>query len=139
MEKVTGAGRVFQMVFENEKVPEITYNPAWGNGTGYFDHAVELAELEIGEVRKCRDSNDRRLLLVGTRFGTIVVFDRFINQVAGGVYVINAPRSELIDLAINSCGGLGESDMVRILGSWGMIDQNIGHRIEAVAKELNHG
>lgn len=123
-------GRIFTEAFENlQKLEEvIVFNPSWANGTGYFDGAVN-EPLQPGKIKATNDPSMRRLILIGTRFGTIVVFDRFSNQTDNGVFVTNAPNNSIIDLAVSG-SSVGETEMLVLLGGWGMVKENIGTQIE---------
>lgn len=73
---------------------KIDYNPKWANGTGYFDNAVdgdEALKLAEGQIIASTTlaGNDRKLVIVGTRFGNVVVFQRYTKN--EGVYTFNAP------------------------------------------------
>lgn len=66
----------------NDKFETITNNiafdPAWKNGTGYFDHAVEKdLGLRDGDLGRSTDEHGRRIILIGTMFGNVVLFERF--------------------------------------------------------------
>ena len=118
--------KIFTEAFE--AAASIDFNPEWANGTGYYDTAV-YEPLEIAEVRKTITDNDRRMLLIGTRFGTVVVFDRYSGP-DHRVFVSNTPRNVLIDTLVPS-GAIGERAMAIITGGWSPSD-NIGKLIESI-------
>ena len=119
----------------NQVTTVIDFDPKWANGTGYYDHAVEKVDLKPGEMAKSFDAGtSRRIILVGTRFGCVVVFDRYSNQGEGGVYVTNEPNEFVVKQFVPS-GSIGEHSMYVLLGSWG-IETNLGKTIEKMAKEL---
>ena len=125
---VNGSGLVFNKAWgEIEK--EIPFNDTWKNGTGYFDNAVSMVQLTAGSIAKSTDDKDRRIILIGTRWGTVVVFDRYTGQEEGGVYVTNSPRNKLLKLIISG-SAVSETEMINLLGPWGDISQNIGAVIE---------
>ena len=135
---MSAQGKIFNKAFNSDEIEDIPFNPEWCNGTGYFDWSVEGSEapgLTIGQMVKSKDENGRRMILIGTRFGNVVVFDRFVKQEDDGVWVFNAPRSKTIKTLIDS-SAVGERDMITLLGSWGDFTQNIGFEIEKIAKEL---
>lgn len=75
-----------------DKAKEVQFSPQWKNGTGYFDGAVRRdsgVQLQPGEMAKttCPDSV-RRMVFVGTRLGTIVVFERYTKG-ENDVFVLN--------------------------------------------------
>lgn len=111
----------------------IPYSKEWENGTGYFDDAVNVP-LEPGVFGKSETpEGKRRLLMCGTRFGTIVVFDRFSGP-EHRVFVSNAPSSHLIDSLLPS-GAIGERAMAVFTGGWDP-ENNIGNLIEDICNEV---
>jgi len=75
------------------------FDLAWANGTGYFNNAVKKP-MDVGSVYKTFDDTGRRLLLIGTEHGTVVLFDRYTPGQGPSVIVSNTPR-ELRDLIPN--------------------------------------
>ena len=131
------AGACFKAHFE-KITEELPYDKAWENGTGYFDPATKLA-LEPGKMVKSRSLKGRRIILIGTRFGTVVVFDRYTEQDDGGVYVNNIPcRNNVFKSMIKYSEGAIDGDgMTLLLGEeWSSSAINIGKRIELMAEEL---
>ena len=61
----------------NDITNVLPFNPEWPNGTGYFDNAVYKVKLQPGELASSIDKVNRRIIFVGTRFGTCVFFERF--------------------------------------------------------------
>ena len=117
---------------------EIQFNPDWSNGTGYYDNAVRgvyAPRLEIGEIAKSFSGgeNRRRILFIGTRFGNVVVFDRYTDA-EGEVFVQNTP-DEVRKLEIIGTSRLGEADMNTITGGC-LPKYNIGNHIELMARIL---
>ncbi len=127
-------GRIFTDAY-NSIFSVIPYDKAWSNTTGYFDYLVDLVKLAPGKIAKSMDPNMRRMILIGTRFGTIVVFDRYSGQIENGVWVCNRPHSKVID-SLTSGTSIGQGEMVTLLGSWGNLNNNIGSTIEKMAAEL---
>ena len=64
-------GKIFTEAFNNDEVPEITYNPNWANQTGYLDYAVEgdNAPVLVAGLRSLSRMRVRRSTssLAGTR------------------------------------------------------------------------
>jgi len=128
------AAQNFNEQFDSIK-NEVTYNTNWPNGTGYYDFAISgefAVELDPGRLAKCLTPNNRKMIFVGTRFGTMVVFERF-SEGANGVYVKNIPK-KLSQLNLVEDGGATTAwDMARIIGSkWDYKPTNIGTLIEAI-------
>ena len=133
-------GKIFTEAFLSEEVPEISYNPSWANQTGYLDYAVEgdnAPVLVAGQMVKAIDPRGRRIIVIGTRKGNVVVFDRYSGQAEMGTWVTNAPRTPIFQTLLSG-SAVGEAEMVTLVGSWGNIQQNIGYTIEEIAHEL-HG
>jgi hypothetical protein len=106
------AAHVFEKQF-NDALP-IEFNPAWANGTGYYDNAVNF-HVPVGKVYKTTDTGtSRRLLLVGTEHGTAVFFERYTPGHGPMVIVSNVPR-QLRDLVPN--GSLLGDDLAKIIGT----------------------
>ena len=124
-------GRTFNRRYQ-EIEREIPFDPSWANGTGYLDGAVHFP-LPPGDTAKSIDPHGRRIILIGTRFGTVAVFDRFVNQTDGGTYVLNKPASPVLDRIVTSTA-IGGGEMSDILGDLGL--DNIGQTIEMLAIEL---
>ena len=120
-------GKIFQRIF-HEIQTEVPFDPSWANGTGYLDGAVSHP-LPPG---KTTDNYDRRVILIGTRFGTVVVFDRYRGQTDGGVYVSNRPNSTTID-ALMTGTAIGGGEMACVLGDY---VPNIGETIEKIYVEM---
>jgi len=55
----------------------IPFNPEWKNGTGYFDHAVDCWVMKGNVVKTICPTTARRIILIGTVLGTVVVFERY--------------------------------------------------------------
>ena len=123
-------GKIFQRIFQQIQ-NEIPFDPSWTNGTGYLDGAVSHP-LPPGKMAKTIDNYDRRVILIGTRFGTVVVFDRYQGQTDGGVYVSNRPQSVTIG-ALMTGTAIGGGEMACVLGDW---VPNIGETIEKIYAEM---
>ena len=130
------AGRVFEQAFCGI-TNVITFDPTWANGTGYFDGAVKVP-MAIGAVAKSNDTAGRRIILIGTRFGTVVVFDRYSGQTDGGVYVHNHRTNKLLKTTIGD-SNISGSSMENILDWFDPAKRNIGHLIEEIYAEIKKG
>lgn len=83
----------FNKVF-NKITAEIEYNDGWANGTGYLDFAVSgknAPELYDGQIVKSVDIIGRKIIIIGTRLGNVIVFERYANKGEDAVYVVNRP------------------------------------------------
>lgn len=100
----------FNNIYNSELVASIVFSESWKNGTGYYDRATEV-EVPVGVVVKSYDeTTKRKLLLIGTRLGAIVIFERY-SEGAKGIYVSNTPACM-------------PSSFVRILGLGSSINHN---------------
>lgn len=86
----TAANELFNKIFATTDM-SFSYDTAWENGTGYFDHAVKQVKLQTGEVARAMTPNDRKILFVGTVYGTCVVFQRYSNG-DRGIITHNMPK-----------------------------------------------
>ena len=68
---------------------DIAFDPQWANGTGYYDGAVKakIPELEVGQVGRsiAPGENKRRILIMKTQFGNIVIFERYTPEKDGRI------------------------------------------------------
>lgn len=126
---------VFSRAF-NSCTKEIPFKKDWSNGTGYFDFAVygeHAPKLANGELVRSISPGGRRLLIVGTRLGNLVVFDRFAEQAAGQKGDHNAVFVRNTTSIINEGGWFSESalddyEMEIAVGAGDQI--NLGKRLE---------
>jgi len=118
----------------------ILLNKNWVNQTGYFDYAVRLIELKEGEEAKSADQWGRKLIFIGTAFGTTVVFQRFTCK--SDVLCWNATR-ELEKFMCMDHSHIDEWAAQYILGSvelsWDNTHEqmNIGERIKTQIKQIS--
>ena len=112
----------------------LPFNPNWSNGTGYYSNATQgpnCVQLPPGVCVKCTDLSGRKMIFVGTRFGTIVVFQRYSNR--DNVVVHNAPH-ELKRLALwDSSGNMAVETLIVLVGDPdNRLSNNIGSMLEAL-------
>lgn len=74
---------------EGSKRSRTEYNPAWKNGTDYFDGLVPDRSIEC--VCVSTDPKGRRLVIIPTPEGNVVFFDRSSSR--NGVIICQAPLS----------------------------------------------
>lgn len=104
----------------------VAYDPAWENGTGYLDHAVELVPMDPGERAKSIDPNGRKIIFVGTRFGNVVLFQRYDAKSELDVFNVTSNTSYKMRPFV-SAGYLTREE---ILAYCGYDHSNIGFDIE---------
>ena len=124
-------GQLFNRVF-NSIEDVIEFDPTWGNGTGYFNYATTVP-VEVGALKASRDTYGRRIILIGTRYGTVVIFDRFKGQTEGGIYVKNVPHRNTLIKELLGHSNLTYEQMVIAIGR----RSNLGLLIEESLKKTS--
>lgn len=114
---------------------EIQFDPAWRNATGYMDNvakAENIKQFPEGEMFKCRDTFGRRVIIVGTYFGPVVVFDRFSGE-DNAIFVYNAPREFDVTDIVSTKGALDLQAMQEMFGHRDHFEPlNIGQKLKKV-------
>lgn len=111
------------------KAREIPFNKDWSNGTGYFDYATDsdvAPNVANGGMVKCTTPGNRRILIIGTRIGNAVIFDRYTDDKS--VFVYNMPTALHQGFGIDA-GSISDKDMLSLVGDDGVV-RNIGHRLD---------
>ena len=112
-----------------DKAIAIDFNKDWSNGTGYFDHAVvgeHAPKVGNGKMVKAVTPTGRRILIVGTRIGNAVIFDRYSDR--QDVFVHNMPTSLKHGFVVDD-GVICYELMEELIGD-GMSIRNIGDRLD---------
>jgi hypothetical protein len=119
----------FEHQFETiEKV--VGFKPEYHNGTGYLDSVVTKLKLNQGEVAKMVDDNGRRCIMVGTLFGTVVVFQRYPDNT--DKIVCNYPvKLSWFGLHIGGNYITSERDINHLFGR---AEPNVGQKIQNMLK-----
>lgn len=89
----------------------IPYTHDWDNGTGYLDYAVK-AKLETENKAKTEDEFGRKIILIPTELGNIVVFERYAPSHGPRILVANA--HDLIRKVAGLDGALTEEKLARL-------------------------
>jgi hypothetical protein len=136
---MSAVNNVFTKAFEKISTT-VEVKPEWANGTGYFDGVVNASVeglVSPGDLAKAVDGLGRRIILINTRFGNVAVYDRFSSGDAAAreVFVTNAPMKETIRAFVFG-SSVGEEEMIGILGAWSDLNDNVGFKIERMAKEF---
>ena len=116
---------------------QVAYCPDWANGTGYLDGIIKAdLGLRPGEVAKAVDTDDRRIIIIGTRYGNVALFERYspTKTTLSFKVVGNYP------LALRSfyAGSMGIGTALTDEGLEHLVDKaapdkyNIGHAIEGL-------
>jgi hypothetical protein len=118
---------------------EVTYNPEWENGTGYLDYAVINAGINVGLVAKSITAQGRKILMIGTRSGTVVCFERYTDP-ESSVVVFNMPREvERLygGLLLDETAGLSSQAIMTLTGH--MVYSNADESLSTVKCGSNVG
>lgn len=112
------------------KVTHVPYNPEWRQGD-YFNGAC-AEPLTPGQiVASTVDGVDgRRLLLIGTRAGTAVIFERYTPNIGSAFVLVSNACMELRNVGLPS-GSIDDVTLSRIVTAYKPED-NIGSRLEAI-------
>lgn len=105
---------------------EIAFDSQWCNGTGYFDNATHMVQLAPAALAVSTDPYGRKIILVGTRHGTCVFFERYArdNEVQEQITVVsNTPKALR---ALVTEGNIGYDEFSRMVSP----NLNIGSAIE---------
>lgn len=131
------AGELFQAKYDQIK-EEVPYNANWANKTGYYDHACEgkhAIELAVGkEVKAFDTATGRKLILIGTDLGPIVIFNRYTDKYDR--IAIHGPYCLFKLLDIKEAA-VGQSELERLVGSVSVpaLFKNVGSRFKDVLAE----
>jgi hypothetical protein len=114
----------------------LPFDPEWAGGTGYFEALIreELPSVKVGEVATSTDNYGRRLLIVKTRFGNVIVFERHSPDKDGqrsGIFVVNDSGPLRSAGMLGEGGALSKESMMQILGD-SCVYWNVGTRVEGL-------
>lgn len=128
----------FDQCFNHADTLAVEFNPAWQNNQGYFNHAVRGEHAPMvaeGRIVKSTDQFGRKLLIIGTRCGNCVVFERHCGVAIGSdtIYVGNYPLA-LTKLRISPHGAITEDGMISLIGTEFGERDNIGKRLAEFLK-----
>ena len=129
---LTETQALFQKVFSNTKTETIPFNPKWSNGTGYFDHAVEGEEAPVlapGCIVKTATPSGRKILIIGTPIGNVVIFQRYDD--CEDIYVKNT-TTFIEELGWFDSSRLDIRQMSIALGDYADGRDNIGFKIKRI-------
>jgi hypothetical protein len=79
----------------------LEYNAKWENGTGYFNNLVTdkdlQGSLDIGALAKCTDPNGRKMIIMQTGLGLLVLFARHNDENTS--FRVNADKDLIKEVA----------------------------------------
>src|SRR5690606_14628710 len=110
----------------------VQFQDSWKNNTGYLDGLINAdLDLKSGSVVKTVDDYNRKVIIVGTELGNVVVFERYTraNDAESVVVVHNAP-DHLRTLIPH--GAMSEETFNMVVGYIG--NPNIGQTIDRLVK-----
>jgi hypothetical protein len=109
----------------------LNYNPSWER-EAYLDEAmfdkVLAAKMGVGKFAKTTDANGRKIIIVGTRYGVVLVFQRYGGDSEHLVYHMPWKIQTLRQV---EPGFLSMSGLHKLLGD--EIEPNVGVWSEAMA------
>ena len=110
----------------NEIKHEIAYNPKWCSDDGYFERVCYIPEfMVLAESFKTVDQDNRKIIIVPSLFGNVVVFQRYSDSDL--VTSCVPPRIRELARPIEVCGCLDTTAQQFLLGDKDFPD--IGNRI----------
>lgn len=120
--------KAFNMAFAQAQ--PIAFNEKWANGTGYFDHSVRGVNAPVlteGEMVSSTSTDNRKIVIVGTRFGNVLVFQRYSDG-EKDIYVCNIPiEVKKFFNGLFPTGALTEGTVIALLGEYShSFESNIG-------------
>ena len=100
---------------------ELVFNAAWVEGyNGYWNGAVkgDLAPLlSEGSVAKTTSGNGRRAIIIGSHYGNIILFDRYVptDGEPDGQINYQVPRDEVLIWLFGGAGACDETKLFQFL------------------------
>ena len=110
---------------------ELVFNVAWIEGySGYWNGAVsgDLAPLlSEGSVAKTTSARGRRAIIIGSHYGNIILFDRYVptDGEPDGQINYQVPRDKVLIWLFGSAGACDETKLFQFLSPTAPSD-NIG-------------
>lgn len=138
-EIIMNAKQILIKAFDHNSIPSIGYNTQWENGTGYLNGAIRgsaAPQLEPGERVKSLSHDGRKIVMVGTNLGNVVLFERYCGD-DSSIVVSNMPQS--IKSILNIFSALSPEIVADILGlDINSFDRpNIGHKVNSIMEEFD--
>lgn len=127
----------FDKAFKNTSTV-IEYSKEWANGTGYYNGAVRgkaAPVLKSGDRVKCVSDNGRRMVIIGTKLGNVVVFDRYSER--ADIQVCNLPAH--VEFIFGLAGRLTDDQIDFALGgeyNYANLASRIDRMFEAVGQHV---
>lgn len=125
---------IFDKAYEKANI-ELAFKGEWSNGTGMYDYVVYGAHapvVPIGQMARSSTPGGRKLIIIGSRLGNIVVFERHVvakKKVMNVTYAVQA-TSNVMQGGWFSHLVLDDYEMSLAVGEED--GYNIGRRIDAL-------
>lgn len=123
---------------------EVPFNPAWSDGQGGFEplrHDTYFNSFQLGEQFKTIDPQGRRLIIIATILGPVIIYQRKAKPHSSLGYHANdyfLMAGMLRFSPVKGPGQLAETEVESVLGSLdGSQFPNLGQRAYALMAELN--
>lgn len=137
--QITPVAAIFAAQFSKTKA--VPFNPKWANGTGHFDQAVigEHAPMMVdGDIVCSEDPKGRKIIIIGTPLGNVVVFQRYSNR--DNVYVANTSVT-MYQYTNRKLGGILDAETMEYAFGHQVTSQlllrNVGNRLNVLREELS--
>lgn len=120
----------------------IPFNRAWSNQTGQFDFAVygeHAPTVGNAQAVKAMTPSGRRIIIIGTRLGLLVVYDRYAQQQPGGDKAHKAVFARNTTSAVEHGGWFHNptfDDIEMAVAVGDEHEENLGRRIEQLHSAL---
>lgn len=125
--------QVFNQAFDN--AVKIDYDHRWEDSAGYFGKLCDPVLIKAySEGAMCATTDDfgRKIIIIGTYFGPVAVFERYSKAAVGEeVYVYSAPQLLVRAQFLSTTGAIDLQTIQELLGHHDHNEpRNIGTRIK---------
>lgn len=142
VDKTNSTGLIFTKFFDEIITSEGEFKEEYRSideESGFINY-IKLAKvlnLTPGEVKKFFDkSRGCRIIAIGTRFGAVVLYDKYPNQ--GSFATIATHFKKDVPTLRNVISGfnIGERELFKIIGNGYNLRNNIGFKLESMANDF---
>jgi len=133
---------VFDRAYK-EITKTISYDRSWSDGHGYhvpFLKATDFYFVKVGDVLRSVTPGGRRLIMIRTRYGMVMVSERYMPDDKRGQHIV-VEACDAVHAVFNDYfeeGGLIEPvngvNLTVVLGTDDVIKENIGFVIENIVE-----
>lgn len=122
--------KAFEYLSTNRQQSRLEAQPEWYNDTGYLNGLATRLDLHIlaGAIAWAIDKHERRVIIIGTPMGNIVLFERYTpNKGQPFVVVVNYPNV-ITEHLVGGHGAMSEERLENLLGNdWQHYSDNFGY------------